>query len=63
MSGTTWQSLRELVPGLDYLATGQPGESDLLVMRDPDLWLSAAQDIDLQAALERHASGAPAPAS
>lgn len=62
MSGTSWQSLHELMPGLDYLAAGQEGESDLLVMRDPDLWLTAAQETDLQTALDRYASGAPAPA-
>jgi len=61
MPETAWRSLDDLVPGVGYLAAGTAGAADLIVMRDPDQWLSAAQEHDLQLALDRHASAHAAP--
>lgn len=63
---TAWQSLEELMPGIGLLAACTSGDAELLVMRDPDDWLSASQEIELQLALDRYSSrastGAPTPA-
>lgn len=52
-----WQALDDLIPGAGYLAGGRSGEDDLIVLRDPDGWLAASDEHDLQRALERHLAG------
>lgn len=61
MSGSAWQDLPELIPGINYLSAGQPGISDLLILRDPEHWLSAAQETSLDLALEHYTSTHAAP--
>lgn len=58
-----WQPLRDVLPGVGYLAAAAPGLSDVLVMRDPDRWLSDDKARDLQVALDRHVRGASAPSA
>lgn len=55
-----WQDLSALLPGIDYRAAGQPGSPELLVLRDPDGWLSDARHGDIEAALARQAAS-PSP--
>lgn len=54
-----WRALDDLVPGAGYLAGSRAGEEDLIVLRDPDGWLSEGDEQQLRQALERHrAAGA-----
>lgn len=52
-----WRALDDLVPGAGYLAGSDPDEHDLVVLRDPDGWLSEGDDQQLREALERHRAG------
>jgi len=52
-----WHALDDLVPGAGYLAGGSADEQGLVVLRDPDGWLSEGDDQQLRQALERHRAG------
>jgi chemotaxis signal transduction protein len=52
-----WGALDDLVPGAGYLAGSRPGEEDLIVLRNPDSWLTEGDEQQLRQALERHRAG------
>lgn len=52
-----WQSVEDLVPGARHVVAGTAGDADLVVLRDPDTWLSDAEAHDLAAALARLEEG------
>jgi len=54
LSETDWQSMDDLVPGAGYLVAGVAGEDGLIILRDPDTWLSQADGHDLEAAMACH---------
>jgi len=48
-----WSGLEDLVPGAGYLAAGAVGGDEVVVLYDPDRSLSPADELALQAALDR----------
>ncbi|MDF2620015.1 MAG: CheW protein [Xanthobacteraceae bacterium] len=52
-----WGALDDLVPGAGYLAGSCPGEEDLIVLRNPDGWLTEGDEQQLRQALERYRAG------
>jgi chemotaxis signal transduction protein len=48
------EGLSDLAPGAAYVAAGAAGEEGVVLLADPDLWLSEAEEHALDAALGRY---------